>query len=196
MTFFLQNAAKSCEESEYANFDYEALFYEGRFTSDKTLIEEAAGDVCYLSTHYIFGYKDTIAEDMRTECKQSEYVDYVYDAIVTHKFMPEHPMVSEIVGDICYWTCTGDRKTCRAWEKRCQVSTSKYIDLVLKLAQGQNGITTAVAGDLARDTCHVYHYFFEGKSLEESYKLGMECKNSPMVTRVQDLIMRNFITNK
>ena len=101
-----------CRNSAYTRYNWEKAFFEGKFTPPKELIEALAGDFCYVSAKYIFGYPQRRSDDLYEECKRSHYVDYVYDAFDKQHFVPESRMISEAFGDVCYITCQLDRLKC------------------------------------------------------------------------------------
>ena len=73
----------------YTNYNWEEAIYEGKWTPSKDLIATAAGDVCYVFSKYIIGYEQARAEEVYEECKNSHYIEYVYDAFDKRDFVPE-----------------------------------------------------------------------------------------------------------
>jgi len=172
-----------CRNSAYTRYDWEKAFFEGKFTPPKELIEEAAGDFCYVSAKYIFGYSQRRSDDLYEECKRSHYVDYVYDAFDKHSFVPESRMISEAFGDICYHTCQLDRINCLRREKRCE--KTQYVDLLYNLFQGKNKFTDANLDKITFDACYWYQKLVNGGTDRTARKLGTDCKKNRWVKMVK-----------
>jgi len=176
----------ACQESAYASYDWEKAFFEGNLSPPKELIEAAAGDLCYVSAKYIFGYSQQRAEDLYEECKSSHYVDYVYDAFAKHSFLPESRMISEAFGDVCYVSCQLGRPACLKREKRCE--KTQYVDLLYNLFQGKNRFTDAVLDKITYDACYWGRKLVEGGSERTARKLGMDCKKHAIAKLIKPII--------
>jgi len=175
-----------CEDSAYTNYNWEEAIYEGKWTPSKDLIATAAGDVCYVFSKYIFGYEQARAEEVYEECRNSHYIEYVYDAFDKRDFVPESRMIGEALGDICFHTCQLDRRACLKRERRCE--KTKYVDLIYNLVQGKNRFTNEVLDKIAFDACYWANKLIYGATQREAWKSGKKCQKHNMTKMIKPVI--------